>query len=120
MALEECFGHGRGETKTGVGLIRADIVEVQPWTPAHIILDAGGHPIPVPQPGPHGRAPRVDKTAPCRMRFHPSLVRRRKVRIAPQGDGTSGKKRKIGRNIVPLDRKSTRLNSSHLVISYAV
>src|ERR1035441_6550119 len=36
------------------------------------------------------------------MGFHPLLIRRRKVRIATQGNGASGIKRKVWRHVVSL------------------
>src|SRR5688500_18045333 len=39
---------------------------------------------------------------------------------APAGDGHSGNRHFVALSALSSDRKSTRLNSSHLVISYAV
>src|SRR5438874_6374251 len=51
----------------------------------------------------------------------PSPVRRR-GRLTPRRPGytTGGKRSQAPKSILALDRKSTRLNSSHVEISYAV
>src|SRR5256885_8454005 len=65
--------------------------------------------------GPHGG-----------QRLQQLAVRQRRQLIVGQRNdrfGAAGDERQVGRAAVedrPLDRKSTRLNSSHLVISYAV
>src|SRR5207253_8575002 len=68
------------------------------------------------------RAPRIHVVARHRQRKHPAVhprTQRRPIAPVPFGN-VIGRAAARRRESTPRDRKSTRLNSSHVAISYAV
>src|SRR5437773_3610030 len=73
-------------------------------------------------PADEGRGERTDRSVPQRLCSQLARSRARVVRTgeSPGGRGTQRPRSQHRRDPADQDRKSTRLNSSHITISYAV
>ena len=71
MTLEQRLGHAGGETKTGIGLVGAPVVQVGCQRVTDESSHEFSHLVTPLEAGPNGNVPGGDPAAACLTRFHP-------------------------------------------------